>query len=74
MLIFCEAGLDLTGLIIIIFLILGIVSILFSAFSVFLYYTISKKTYTRKEFWMNTLLVSVILMVGSGMVCGMMIR
>ena len=73
MLIFAEVG-DLTGLVIMIFLIIGIACFFISLFFVFLYYTLRKQAYTSKEFWMSTVLTSVILMVVSGMVCGMMIR
>lgn len=72
MLIFAEVG-DLTGLVIMIFLIIGIACFFISLFIVFLYYTLQQRPYTRKEFWLSTALTSVILMVVSGMVCGMMI-
>ncbi|GEM_PF-1569431 len=74
MLIFSEAGLNLGGIIIMIFLIIGIISFLFSLFCVFIYYTIKGKQYTRKELWMNTFLMTFILLLVSGMICGMMIN
>jgi len=71
--IFNEVG-DLTGVIIMIFVIIGVVCLIISTISVFLYYTLTKKKYTTKEFWMNSFLVAFILLVVSGMVCGMMLN
>jgi len=73
MMIFNEVG-DLTGVIIMIFVIIGVVCLIISTISVFLYYTLTKKKYTTKEFWMNSFLVAFILLVVSGMVCGMMLN
>lgn len=73
MLTFAGAQLDLWGIIIGFFLIAAITLLLVSMFCVLLYYTLTKKSYTRKEFWMNSLLISIILLIASGTVCGLII-
>ena len=69
--IFLEAGYDgLLTVIIIIFIIIGVVAFLISLFGVYIYSAITDKNYTTKELLLRALLITVILLVISGFICG----
>jgi len=71
--IFLEVGYDgLLALIIIIFLIIGVVAFLISLFGVYIYSTVTDKNYTTKELLLRALLITFILLVISGFICGLM--
>lgn len=71
--IFLEAGYDgLLALIIIIFLIIGVVAFLISLFGVYIYFMITDKNYTTKELLLRALLITFILLVISGFICGIL--